>query len=287
VTKVKEPTTLLIDSDIVAFQFASSHQKTHNWEPGVTSREVADIEEIKPKIAGLFDVWKERLKADAIVVCLSVPSAEGFRKGILPSYKENRAGIERPELLMPLKEHLAEAYPSYIRPTLEADDVMGILSTHPTLVPGKKIIVSEDKDMKTIPGWLWNPAKDKQPWRVTSEEAAYWHMYQTLTGDAVDHYAGCPGIGPDKAKYALQELKKRVPEHKEVTRGPNKGEVRTKWVYADGDDYWDVVVSHFHAAGLTEEDALVQARVARILHASDYDFKNKEVKLWTPPRSSS
>ena len=34
--------------------------------------------------------------------------------------------------------------------------------------------------------------------------------------------------------------------------------------------------------GLTEEDALVNARLARILTADDYDFEKKEPKLWTP-----
>ena len=34
---------------------------------------------------------------------------------------------------------------------------------------------------------------------------------------------------------------------------------------------------------LTEEDALVNARLARILTVDDYDFENKKPKLWTPP----
>jgi len=34
---------------------------------------------------------------------------------------------------------------------------------------------------------------------------------------------------------------------------------------------------------LTEEDALVNARLARILQTSDYDHKTKEPILWTPP----
>lgn len=282
VARAHGPTTLLIDSDIVAFQFASTHQETFNWDEETSSRVVADIEDVKPKVAALFASWQERLGADAIIVCLSVPSDEGFRKKLYPPYKASRAGIERPELLMPLKAHLAEAYPSYIRPTLEADDVMGILSTHPTLVPGKKIIVSEDKDMKTIPGWLWNPSKDKKPWLVSEAEADYWHMYQTLIGDATDGYPGCPNVGPKTAEQCLREMLKPVPVHRELSRGPRKGQIETKWSLGEAEDYWDIVLAHYAKAGLTEEDALVQARCARILRHTDYDFKNKEVKLWTP-----
>ncbi|UZT50317.1 exonuclease [Enterobacter phage 03_vB_Eclo_IJM] len=35
-------------------------------------------------------------------------------------------------------------------------------------------------------------------------------------------------------------------------------------------------------AGMTEQELLVQAQVARICRASDYDPKSKEVILWTP-----
>jgi DNA polymerase-1 len=42
------------------------------------------------------------------------------------------------------------------------------------------------------------------------------------------------------------------------------------------------VVDAYLKAGLTEEDALMNARMARILRAEDWDFENNEVKLWTP-----
>jgi DNA polymerase-1 len=36
---------------------------------------------------------------------------------------------------------------------------------------------------------------------------------------------------------------------------------------------------------LTEEDALLNARLARILTDEDYDSKQKQPKLWTPEAS--
>jgi DNA polymerase-1 len=45
---------------------------------------------------------------------------------------------------------------------------------------------------------------------------------------------------------------------------------------------WERVVSAYEKAGLSEAEAITQARVARILRASDYDFVNKSVKLWSP-----
>lgn len=275
-------TTLLIDADIVAFQFASTHQENHDWGDGVVTKTVADMEDVIPKIDAKLADWKARWKADELIVCLSCPHEENFRMGVLPSYKDSRDYDNRPVLLTPIKEYLASAYRTFARPTLEADDVMGILSTHPTLVPGRKVIVSEDKDMKTIPGWLWNPAKDAKPWKVSEQEADYWHLYQTLIGDATDHYAGCPGVGPDKAATTLTEVLKRVPVHREITKGKRKGEIETKYVMEPADSLWEGVVSWFVSKGFSEEDALVQARVARICRASDYDFKEKKVKLWQP-----
>ena len=41
-------------------------------------------------------------------------------------------------------------------------------------------------------------------------------------------------------------------------------------------------VAMYESKGLKEEDALVQARVARILRTEEYDILTGEVKLWEP-----
>jgi DNA polymerase-1 len=42
------------------------------------------------------------------------------------------------------------------------------------------------------------------------------------------------------------------------------------------------VTSAYASAGLSEDVALMNARVARICRADDYDFTKKEVILWEP-----
>ena len=243
----------LIDADIVAYQFAAAAQKVYQWDTDTRSVDITRSDEdiIRDTVAYLESIV-ETIKADDMIICLSDPKWN-WRKKVLPSYKGNRQG-PKPEKLMWLKDYLAKEYRSFIRSTLEADDVMGILSTHPTLVPGEKVIVSTDKDMKTIPGWLFNPDKDKTPRLIDADEADWWHLYQTLTGDTTDGYKGLPGIGDAKARKILD------------TTGPR----------------WAAVLDAYLAKGLTEEDALVQARVARICRAEDYDFRKREVILWTP-----
>jgi hypothetical protein len=261
-------TVLLVDADIVAFKFAAKGQRKTPF--GLA------VDDLSSVTAGMEAYLQEQMAdvgADLCIICLSCPSAECWRKDVLPSYKENRADVDRPVHLAAAKDHLANAYPSYRKDTLEADDVMGILSTmdglprnfvaeHPEFAGQlRKIIFSEDKDMKTIPGWLYNPAKDSKPWWVTTATAEYFHMYQTLVGDTTDGYKGCPKVGPVKALDAIGQLLEGT--------------------------LWPAVVALFASKNLTEADALVQARVARICHASDFNFQTQKVILWTPPSNPS
>lgn len=167
-------------------------------------------------------------------------------------------------LLKFLREIAGEKYDVAVMPTLEGDDVIGIMAT------GKAapvyVICSIDKDLKTIPGSHYNFGSNEF-FEVTREEADYWHMIQTLTGDTTDGYSGCPGVGIKTAEKILQTAKGEAP-----------------WSSLENLNgmYWQAVVKAYAKAGFGEEEALVQARVARILRFDDYDFASKQVKLWTP-----
>ena len=63
-----------------------------------------------------------------------------------------------------------ESYETIVMPTLEADDAIGIYATkHPGCV-----IVSPDKDMRQIPGQLWDMKNDM--FTITKEEGRQWHF---------------------------------------------------------------------------------------------------------------
>ncbi len=244
----------LLDSDIFAFQAASVCQQNIDWGDGAPTQ-AADLATAITMLDNAIDRVTYQLHASRAIVCLT--AKDNWRKQVLPSYKSNRKDVVKPVLLADLRLHLENNYECFLRPTLEADDILGILSTHPNLVQGKKIIVSEDKDLRTIPGWLFNPRKDKKPHLITPDAAYRFHMFQTLMGDTVDGYSGCPRIGKTRAEQILSEC----------TSG----------------DYWPHVLAAYERAGLTSEDALQQARVARICQHTDYDYTNREVILWNPP----
>jgi DNA polymerase-1 len=238
---------LLVDADVLAYNAAAACLREMEYEPGYYTWS-ASFEEVLETFDGLLTTVVNTLKGEP-VLCLT-DSIGNFRRGVLPTYKGKRG--KKPLVLKALKDFLIEHRGAYFRPGLEGDDCMGILATRSNPTKEDRIIVSIDKDMMQIPGKMvrW---PDPTIRAITSEEADLFHLRQTLTGDVTDGYVGCPGIGPVKAETIL-------------SKSPT----------------WDAVVAAFEKAKLTEEDALIQARVARILRATDYDFQKKEPILWTP-----
>jgi DNA polymerase-1 len=247
-------TTLLIDGDTIAYAGACIAETAIEWEPGQLSVS-ADEGEAKQYVDDALDALKIHFSTKDVVVAISDATEKGWRRDVLPTYKSNRANVRKPLALPAVRRHLAAKWKAYLRPTLEGDDVLGILATHRSLVKGDKVVVSIDKDMLTIPGTHYNPTT-KETRHVREDEADHYHLLQSLSGDTVDGYRGCPGIGPVRAREVLEGV--------------------------EGQDRWLAIVAAYEKKGLTEADALVQARVARILRACDYDFKTKKVKLWTP-----
>jgi DNA polymerase-1 len=241
----------LIDADITAFASAVAVEKSIDWGDGIWTLH-ADEDEGKRLFSDSIARIQEKVEADKVILAFS--DSHNFRKDVLPTYKVNRAGSRQPLIRRALTVWALHEYDCYVRPGLEGDDVLGILATMKR--PKSKdqyIICTIDKDLKTIPGLHYNVKHDKM-FEVTVEEADRWHLTQTLTGDPTDGYDGCPGCGPVKAGRIL-----------------------------DKDCSWAAVVAAYEKAGFSEEEALVQARVARICRAEDYDFTKKQVRLWTPP----
>lgn len=251
-------TVLLIDGDTIAYLAAITSEKYIEWGEGddMVISNNADVaaacRSFDEQVAGMINAHG---KVDDYKVALT--DSVNFRKAILPTYKSKRG--KKPMALGAVRRHAVEQHKAVIKPGLEGDDILGIWSTHPYLIKAdRKIIVSIDKDMRCIPGLL--STGDGVVNRITTAAADYFHMIQTLTGDQTDGYAGCPGCGPVAAE---------------------------RWV-ALGDlptQSWEHVCQAYAKKSLTEADALVQARVARILRFTDYNFKTQEPILWTPPSS--
>jgi DNA polymerase-1 len=248
-------TKLLIDGDEYLFKACVLAETDIRWDEQNHVLQANENEAWKTFVKSVERVAK-KFDVDPVgdvTLCFSgTYTTPNFRLAIDPSYKASRQEKRKPLCYADLRETVDELYTTQTFPGLEADDVMGIMATQPK---AHAIICSQDKDMKTIPARIWDGDIMLQN---TAANADYWHMFQTLTGDAVDGFKGCPGMGPVGATKLLEA----AGEHPA--------------------DMWRAVVGAYEKKQLTEEDALRNARLARILRWDDWDRKKKEPILWTP-----
>lgn len=256
--------TLLVDADLLAYKASAATQRSYAFDgPDAPPAVVADLEEAAQAAEEQIQRIIDRLNPDEVIICLSDDLVSWRRDRVDPSYKAHRTS-ERPQQLYPVKDWLRETYDVAEHPALEADDVMGIIATDPSRTD-ERIIVSADKDMMTIPGLLYRPQLDtdrrKPPplFRITPLEAIRFHFWQTIVGDQTDGYPGAPGVGP-KSPFAEDVLEAGCEE----------------------EAWWEVLMA-FAKAGLDEDAAVKQARLARILQFQDYD--GRRPLLWNPPFS--
>ena len=245
--------TILVDGDIALYEVCTSCEVATDWGDDLWTLH-CDLQEATQKFDGWVARVKERTEADKVVIALS--GRQNWRKEVLPTYKHNRKPKRKPLAFKPLKEYARETYRTYEFENLEADDVLGLLAGDPGLgnIKGHKVIVTIDKDLMTIPGFhYYTNRPDDGIIQVSQEQADFNHLLQSLAGDATDGYSGCPGIGPVRAERVLLDS-----------------------------PCWAQVIEAYETAGLSEDDALTQARVARILRWGEYNIKTRKVKLWQP-----
>ncbi len=243
--------TLVIDGDIILYQAAQGAEEEVEWEPDMWTVN-SDLNKAKAAVKYSIDDLKFRTELDDIIIALS--DTTNFRKTVYPEYKANRSGSRKPVGYKALKEWIQTEYPSIIKPGIEADDVMGIMATH----PDKDVVLwTLDKDLKTIPGKL---LKDDEWLEISQREADYFFLCQVLAGDPVDNFPGCRGIG-------MKTAEKLMPFDAGF----------------DVNVYWQTkVIPAYAKAGFDADFALTQARLARILRWEDWDADKQEPILWTP-----
>ena len=235
---------LLIDCDYIVYKCCAANETEIDFGEDVivvTSNYSEAMKSVKRDLAKI-----EQEFGDFSEIILFFTSPDNFRKKILPEYKGHRQR-KKPCGFKRVINNLKIEYKVIIKDTLEADDTMGVYATK---YPGN-IIVSPDKDMRQIPGKLYD---FKETVEITPDEGARWHLIQTMAGDNTDGYSGVPGICIKRAEQIFKL----------------KGYT------------WKAVVETFEEKGLTEEDALINAQLARILTTDDYDHEKKEPILWTP-----
>lgn len=235
----------IIDGDLYVYRAAAATESAIDWGDDLWTIS-CDVREAKK-------VWHHLMKP--IInrrfgeIHIAFSDKTNFRKDVYPGYKNGRP--RKPIGFVPLKNWVIEEYSTFVYDGLEGDDALGINSL-------KHVMVSDDKDLRGVPGKLYHPATDELV-KTSRTEADRFFFKQILTGDSTDGYPGCPGVGDKRADAILEGL-------------------------SDLTAMWEAVVKAFSSKDLTIEDALTQARCARILRPKEYNIQTKEVTLWQPPK---
>lgn len=251
-------TTAVLDGDIIAYQAAAVAQKDIDWGDDETGPTVS-LKSAESTAHRLVLDWTKLAGASDCVIALSDRDGRNFRNTIFPTYKHGRKS-EKPLVYWQTIAYLEKYFKVYRIPGLEADDVMGLLGTSERF--GRPILVSLDKDLQTVPALIFNPNKDRRPRRIREELANHFWMTQTLTGDSTDCYPGLPGVGPKNAERILSAASN------------------------DLGSMWEAVEEAYIERGLTRADAVLQARLARILRRQDYDKTTETIYLWHPTKAT-
>ena len=237
---------LLIDCDFIAYKSAQVCEEGIDFGDDVIVAQ-SNFSQVLKVFENELDKVKTAMMEDEVILYFSSP--ENFRKKISADYKGHR-NKRKPLGYKRLVNHCKENYNFVLREGLEADDSIGIDATrYPST---DNIIVSPDKDLRQIPGILWNLDGDVE--EITKEQGDDWHLIQTMAGDPTDGYSGCPGIGVKKASAIIEKK----------------------------DFKWKAVCQTFRERGLSDDDALLNARLAKILQHRDYDYENEKPILWNP-----
>jgi len=243
--------TLLIDADWLVYSSCCACEEDtrwNEWQHQLTS----DVRNCLSRIDNRLDVYRTIAsgKHDIVMCFTSYPT---FRHEIFPEYKINRIGRRKPLALRNVIEKVKEKYESISYENLEGDDVLGLLATNGRYKD--PIIVSVDKDMRTLPCKL---IADDSIEHITNKKADRHWFEMSLAGDAGDGILGIKGMGMVTASKTLAN----TPDTKEAL--------------------WSKVQETYTKKGYTIADAILNARLTRILREGDYDYNTGEVKLWNP-----
>jgi DNA polymerase-1 len=238
-------THLRIDADFYAYRACQSAETELDWGDDLITI-ASNFKVVLEIFEGELEVLRKRFDSNYITLYFS--DSKNFRKLVDPDYKGKRTR-RKPVGYKRLLDWCSEQYKVVRYPNLEADDALG-LECH--LDPSDFVLISPDKDMKQIACRLFNGDDEIT---VTLKEADNWFWTQCLTGDPVDGYKGVPGVGSVGARKILDNAL----------------------------DPWEEIMRAYEKANLTEDDALRNARLARILRPGEYNSTTKQPILWTPP----
>ena len=130
--------TLLIDGDVLVYQFAFSEEVVVQWNRDLFTQH-AELEPAKAHINAFIAELEDLTDASGSSIILSDPD-NNFRQRLpLVQYKQNRLGLKRPILWKPLRDWFRNELGAVIAHDIEGDDLLGLLATQPDMPPAHRL----------------------------------------------------------------------------------------------------------------------------------------------------
>lgn len=219
----------LVDADIISYRAAFATNSPEKTEK--------DCEEVIDKlIAYILDQTVVFPVPDRFKLFLT--GKGNFRHGIMPLYKHQRKEVEKPKFIDHARGYLVDNWGAVVVDGIECDDAIAMeVEKHQS--PETTVVVSQDKDFRTLNCWMFNFVKDF--WDYSSKEDALLFFYtQVIMGDRVDGYYGVPKLGPVKAEKILKDCKTER-------------------------EMFEAALKAYEDYGMTLDDLMVNARMAHLL----------------------
>lgn len=132
---------------------------------------------------------------------------DNFRDSIatIIPYKGNRDNSRRPHHFQSLKDYMVKEHDAKYIERAEADDGCSMAQYYYRARGIESIIVSQDKDLRMVPGEYYNLPKD-QLGVVEPDDGLKWFYKQILMGDPTDNIPGIYRVGPKAADKIIDPL---------------------------------------------------------------------------------
>lgn len=276
----------LVDADSLIYSVGFTFEEKTFWN----KEEIKLGIDIEPEITITADLSLTLKALDAKIEKMAfntgieeaefwLTGTDNFRYEVKEDYKHNRKPNAKPIYFKEIWEYLVENYDVKVAVGYEADDIVVYKKR---AYPDKYILCAIDKDvLYQTPGVHYNYGKEEFI-EIEESFADYFRYFQTLTGDTTDGYIGCKGIGLGAALKILGFPK----DNKELmidfaTKKRFKGLPKVLDI-PQVEDLWKAVVGAYESKGFTEEDAIIQMRLADMTQLVETKKGEYEIKLFIP-----
>lgn len=227
----------LIDCDLLRYRcgFAADSQVRKDLmekNPGASKEEIeAMMEQLDytalalHNVSTVFTTVLDRFNPDYKAY---VQGKGNFRDTLatIRPYKGNRSELHKPKYYKEIKEFLIDRWKAIEVHGQESDDAIGI---EQFANPDKStVIVSSDKDMKTIPGWHFDWTKNDLFYQ-TVNEANLFIFWQMLVGDTIDNVPGINRIGEVRATALLNDNDRDLDKVREAVKALYRKQYGEDW----------------------------------------------------------